>query len=159
MAALIDDVLALARLGGDVVEKEPLDFPPLVRAAWSAVSESSARLVLGGDVSTVVGDETRLRRLFENLFRNSVEHAGPDVTIRTGPLADGAGLYVEDDGPGIPADKRETVFERGHTTAEDGTGFGLGIVDEIVTAHGGEIEITEADDGGARFEISGIELR
>jgi len=159
MEALIEDVLALARLGGDVVEEESIEFPTLVRSAWSAVSEPSSRLEIEGDASTIHGDETKLRRLFENLLRNSVEHGEPDVTVRVGPLADGTGLYVADDGPGIPADERETDFERGHTTAEDGTGFGLAIVAEIVSAHGGEITVTESETGGARFEISGIKLR
>lgn len=79
------------------------------------------------------------------------------MTITVGRYADGTGFYVADDGPGIPADERERVFESGYSTADEGTGFGLAIVDEIVEAHGWEIEVTDSDDGGVRFEITGIE--
>ena len=50
-----------------------------------------------------------------------------------------------------------TVFDPGYTTNDDGTGFGLAIVDQIATAHGWEIRATDADGGGARFEITGVE--
>ena len=87
-----------------------------------------------------------------------MEHVGDGVTVRVGPLS-GGGFYVEDDGPGIPEDERDQVFESGYTTERDGTGFGLNIVREIVEAHGGAISLTESDEGGARFEITGIETR
>ena len=67
------------------------------------------------------------------------------------------GFYIEDDGPGIPTDERDAVFEAGYSTTEDGTGFGLNIVEEIVDAHGWDIRVTEAPDGGARFEIASVE--
>lgn len=65
-------------------------------------------------------------------------------------------LYVED-GPGIDPTNRESVFKSGHSTTESGTGFGLGIVNEVVEAHGWDIRVTEGDGGGARFEITGVE--
>ena len=79
------------------------------------------------------------------------------MTVRIGDLPDDAGFYVADDGPGIPEADRETVFDAGHSTNEDGTGFGLSIVQGIVEAHGWDIRVTEGDDGGARFEITGVE--
>ena len=63
------------------------------------------------------------------------------------------GIYVEDDGEGIPADEQDTVFEWGHTTTSDGTGFGLAIVAEIAEAHGWDITVCDAEAGGTRFEI------
>jgi signal transduction histidine kinase len=93
--------------------------------------------------------------VFENLFRNAVEHAGDDVTITVGTL-DG-GFYVDDDGPGIPEDERDRVFEAGYSTGEAGTGFGLSIVRDVVEAHGWDIRVVEGADGGARFEITGVE--
>ncbi|MFC6786547.1 GAF domain-containing protein [Halobaculum halobium] len=71
----------------------------------------------------------------------------------TGPDGEGSGFYVADDGPGIPPERRDAVFDRGHTTADDGTGFGLAIVAEIAGAHGWSVRVTEAADGGARFEV------
>jgi signal transduction histidine kinase len=76
-----------------------------------------------------------------------------DVTVRVGALSAEPGISVADDGPGIPADAREDVFEPGYTTSETGTGFGLAIVAEIAAAHGWRVRCTEAADGGARFEF------
>ena len=67
------------------------------------------------------------------------------------------GFYLADDGPGIEPDEREHVFEPGHTTADDGTGFGLAIVDRIAEAHGWKVSITESRTGGARFEFTGVD--
>ena len=155
MERLIDDVLALAREGKTVDETEPVEIAPLARTCWESVHTGGAGLRVETD-RTVRADERRLRQVFENLFRNAVEHGGEDVTVTVGSLADG-GFYVEDDGPGLPADSREAVFEPGYSTATDGTGFGLNIVREIVQAHGWEIEAREAAGGGARFEITGVD--
>ena len=121
------------------------------------VETGTAELRLAEDL-TFTADETRLQRLFENLFRNALDHGGPDVTVTVGVLPDRSGFYVSDDGPGIPEDERESVLEPGYTTHEEGTGFGLAIVSEVVTAHGWEIQVTESDAGGARFEIRGVEI-
>jgi len=70
-----------------------------------------------------------------------------------GPLDDGAGFFVADDGGGIAPEERTDVFESGYSTATDGTGFGLAIVSEVVDARGWTVRVTESDAGGARFEI------
>jgi signal transduction histidine kinase len=67
------------------------------------------------------------------------------------------GFYVADDGPGIPSEDRERVFEGGYSTDPDGTGFGLAIVRRIAEAHDWQIRITESDEGGARFEFSDVD--
>ncbi|SMO55381.1 hybrid sensor histidine kinase/response regulator [Halorubrum cibi] len=97
---------------------------------------------------------------------DSVEHGSTDsrapvepgdgVTITVGEIADG--FYVEDDGVGIPRDAREDVFGPGYSTDEDGTGFGLSIVKRVVEAHGWEVRIADGTDGGARFEVTGVEF-
>jgi len=79
-----------------------------------------------------------------------VEHGG-GVTVRIGTV-DG-GFYVEDDGPGIPEEDREDVFTAGFTTSSEGSGFGLAIVERIAGAYGWTVEVTEGQEGGARFEI------
>jgi len=71
-----------------------------------------------------------------------------------GDLDDGAGFYVEDDGPGIQAADREQVFESGYSGRPDGTGLGLAIVREIASAHGWTARITDAAGGGTRFEFT-----
>ncbi|WP_380676007.1 PAS domain S-box protein [Salinigranum sp. GCM10025319] len=102
---------------------------------------------------------------------SSTGAAGSDrVTITIGVLdvtvaGDGTeqersigGFYVEDDGPGIPATDRDRVFEGGYSTTEDGTGLGLRIVREVADAHGWDVAVTDGTDGGARFEVTGVEL-
>jgi signal transduction histidine kinase len=102
------------------------------------------------DDVTVEGDETRLERLFGNLFRNASEHGDADE-IRVGLLD--SGFYVADDGTGIPESNRAQVFRGGFSTDRDGTGFGLALVREIAEAHGYDVTVTESDNGGARFEF------
>jgi len=101
----------------------------------------------------VLADPGRLKRLLQNLFRNAAEHGGDRVVV--GDLSDG--FYVADNGPGIPENRRDEVFESGHTTSESGTGFGLAIVERIAEAHGWEVTLTAGADGGARFEFTGVE--
>jgi signal transduction histidine kinase len=72
-----------------------------------------------------------------------------------GTLEDG--FYVADDGPGIPPAAREDVFEAGYSGSADGTGFGLSIVEQVVDAHGWDVHVTAGEDGGAQFEITGVE--
>ncbi|MFB6220036.1 MAG: sensor histidine kinase [Halolamina sp.] len=132
---------------------DPVELPEVARLGWQNVVTKDAALRVETD-RTIHGDEPALRRLFENLYRNAVEHGGEDVTVTVGDIDDG--FYVADDGTGIPAEKREMVFERGTTHAEKGTGLGLFIVKNVVEAHGWSISVTESADGGARFEITGI---
>ncbi|WP_233740841.1 PAS domain-containing protein [Halobaculum saliterrae] len=152
--ALIDDLLTLAREGKQVNELEPVDMGILTENCWQNVATTDGTLM--ADVErTFQADRSRLQQLLENLMHNAVEHGGGDVTITVGEL-DG-GFYVEDDGPGIPDDKRDDIFEAGYSTAEDGTGFGLSIVKQVAEAHDWHVRVTDGSDGGARFEITGVE--
>jgi signal transduction histidine kinase len=156
MDALLEDMLTLARESEAVEEPEPIVLADVVEACWNTVETPDATLVTATEL-TIRADESRLQQLLENLVRNAVEHGGEGVTVTVGDLADGTGFYVEDDGRGIPADEREAVFEYGYSTTEDGTGFGLAIVEEIVEAHGWAVAATDGEAGGARFEITGVE--
>jgi PAS domain S-box-containing protein len=156
MDALIDEVLTLSEQGETIHEPEPVQFLEATRRAWQGVETPDATLVVGDELDdcSIEADESRLCELLENLYRNAVEHAGPDVTVRVGPTDSQQGFFVADDGPGIPPQDRGRVFESGVTTSEDGTGFGLSIVAQIVEAHGWEIDVTESAEGGACFEIT-----
>jgi signal transduction histidine kinase/PAS domain-containing protein len=188
METLIEEVLTLARQGRVVGETTTVTLSAVARQAWESVEMGAATLTVDEADVDLVADEFRLRELFENLFRNAVEHASDDVTVSVGPCSDGersggprssveqgstGGFFVEDDGPGIPDHEKENVFEAGHTTTIDGTGYGLYIVSEIAAAHEWEIEVADAcgvsdegsesearqtqSGGGTRFEVTGVE--
>jgi len=184
--AIIDDALLIARETRSV-DRESVDLERVATDAWSHVETGDARLVVA-DTGTVAADRSLLSQLLENCFRNAVEHGstspdsqtrrdavehsstspdsrarqdavdhGPaDVTVTVSPIE--GGFAVADDGPGIPGEEREAVFEPGYTTnaAGGGTGLGLSIVRAIADAHGWDVTVTDAESGGARFEFTGV---
>jgi len=163
MEALIDDLLTLARSGDVIDDREPVDLATLIERCWADLETADATLVVEAD-RRIRADRSRLRQLVENLLRNAVAHGSTDdgdadadgVTVTIGDCSDG--FYVADDGPGVPPDDRDDVFEVGYSTADTGTGFGLRIVQQVAEAHGWTIRLTESAAGGARFEISGVEF-
>ncbi len=174
METLIEDTLTLAHEGQTVSDRERVAVADVARQCWERVGSEAATLDVV-DEFAVRCDDDRLQRVFQNLFRNAiehgstvdrnaqrsedaVEHAGEGVTVRVGALDDADGFYVADDGPGIPTEEREKVFERGYTNSEHGTGFGLPIVEEIADAHGWAVAVTDGRGGGTRFEITGVEF-
>mgnify|MGYP002338671787 CR=1 FL=1 len=155
MGRLIDDLLALAREDTQAKDVVSVELGDVVEDSWQNVETEDATLVTETEMS-LRADRSRLKQMLENLIRNSVEHTPTgEVTVTVGELEDG--FYVADDGQGIPEDERETVFESGYSTAEDGTGLGLSIVSDIARSHGWDVTVTESEDGGARFEVTGIE--
>jgi signal transduction histidine kinase len=155
MEALIDDLLTLARQGAVIEETDAVDLATLAETTWQNVATADATLTVETE-QTICADSSRVKELLENLFRNAVEHTGEDVTVTVGELA--RGFYVADDGPGVPAEDRGDVFDAGYSTADEGTGLGLNIVQEIANAHSWEISVTDSGSGGARFEITSIEI-
>jgi len=161
MEQLIDEVLTLSRQSAEVVEVSTVSLETIAQEAWGNVDTASATLTVIDD-GEMRANRSRLLRLLENLFRNAVEHAGNDVSVEVGPLdtrweTAETGFYVADDGPGIPEDQRDDIFEDGFSTSRDGTGLGLSIVRDTATAHGWSVTLAESN-GGARFEITGISL-
>ncbi len=155
MGALIEDLLTLAREGDEEADLEPVDLNRLTESCWENVATAEATLTTDIDAK-IRADRRRLQQLLENLVRNAVEHGGEDVTVTVGTL--GSGFYVEDDGPGIPEDERNDVFEMGYSTRRGGTGFGLSIAKQVANVHGWEIRVTDGPEDGARFEITGVEF-
>jgi PAS domain S-box-containing protein len=153
METLIDDLLALARAGEQVGELESVALDEIAENCWTTVATVDATVVTDSE-KQIRADRGRLRQLLENLFRNTIEHGKKDATVTIGNMENG--IYVEDDGPGIPEKERNQVFDSGYSTIEGGTGFGLSIVEQVANAHGWEINITDSSSGGARFEITGV---
>ena len=151
MESIVEDTLTLARQGNTISDTESINLTDIVGKCWANIDTDEAAIEIV-DETTFQADPDRLQHVFENLFRNAAEHGGADVTVRVGSH-DHGGIYVEDDGPGIPVEKRDEVLEPGYSSACGGTGFGLTIVKRIVEAHGWALSITDGTDGGARFEI------
>ncbi len=153
MDAMIEQVLTLARTGKGTVETAPVDLAAVIDAGWEVVATEDAVLTRNDDLGTIEAAPELLQRLFENLFRNAIEHAGPAVTVTVGRLEGDDSIFIEDDGPGMPPDMREDLFE---TDVEGATGgLGLVIVREVCDLHDWTIDVVPAD--GARFEISGFD--
>jgi len=170
MESLISDLLTLARSGDPVTDLTPVDLAAVTADCWATVDTADATLETDAE-GTVLADEGRLKQVLENLVRNAVNHGATGsrpraddagdhgvvgVTVTVGTLDDG--FYVEDDGPGVPPEDRDAVFDAGYTTTDQGTGFGLHIVDQVAEAHGWTVNLTDGTDGGARFEVTGVEV-
>jgi PAS domain S-box-containing protein len=147
MDRLIDDVLMLAQ-DGELEISDSVSLESAARQAWSNVSTGEATLEVDAQ-RTIEADRGRLLRLLENLFRNAIEHAGPTVRVRVETIPDG--FAVDDDGPGIPPEEHERVFDFGYSTQQENTGIGLAIVRQVSDAHGWSVELSSTD--GTRFEF------
>ncbi len=156
MEELIVDLLTLARSGNRITGMELVELAVVAESGWQNVVTVDATLVSETE-RTIRADRTRLQQLLENLIRNTVEHGGTDPTVTIGDLTGRDGFYIADDGPGIPDENRERVFEGGYSTSSDGTGLGLPIVEEIAHAHGWDIMVTSSESGGAQFEFTDVE--
>jgi len=136
-----------------------VDLEELVRAQAASAPEGAA-IKLEGEFGPVVGDEGLLRRAFGNLIQNAHEaaaEAGTGVRIRiVGRRAAGGRMLqveVDDDGPGIPPERRSQVFVPFFTTRSRGTGLGLALVQRTVVDMGGSVEVGEGPRGGALFRL------
>lgn len=154
MEVIIKDVLTLARQTTESIDTEPVDLEDAATESWRMVDTRNGSLSVDSS-GRFEADPDRLRRLFENLFRNAFDHGGDDVTVTVGSKP--GGFYVEDDGSGIPEEIRESIFEVGYSTSREGTGFGLSIVSAIVDAHGWSVRAAEGSTGGARIEVTGVD--
>ncbi|WP_277543599.1 GAF domain-containing sensor histidine kinase [Haloarcula laminariae] len=147
---LITNTLSLAREGADVGERKPVKLETVAQEAWDMVSPANATLSVV-DTYTLMADESRLRQLFENLFRNVAEHCGDDVTVTV--RGTDTGFEVINDGPEMPESVTESLF--GGSFGADRIGLGLLIVERVVSGHGwgGTIESTPEE---TRFIFSGV---
>jgi two-component system OmpR family sensor kinase len=171
MGVLVDDLLLLARLD----QRRPLERQPvdLGRLATDAVED--VRVVAPGRpidlvvddarAPVVVGDELRLRQVLGNLLGNALQHTSDDtpIHVRLASRLDDDGqwavLEVADEGPGLPAEHAERVFERfyrvdaARTRSGGGSGLGLSIVGGLAEAHGGRVELDTSPGMGATFRV------
>jgi signal transduction histidine kinase len=164
MQHLVEDLLALARSDAAAVPRRsvPVDLDDLVarqvrrlRAGGRVAVDSR-----GVEAARVTGDPDQLGRAVANLVDNAVRHARAAVTVSVSTSGDDAVLAVADDGPGIPAERRDEVFERftrldgARSAGDGGTGLGLAIVRAVVEGHGGTVVVDPDHAPGARLVVS-----
>ena len=163
LEALVDDLLQLARAdaGAGQPRLEPVDLDDVVlRAARRA--RAAGRTVVditGVSAAHVRGDPGQLARAVRNLVDNAERHARQRIALTLQESDGAAVLTVTDDGPGVPSDSADAVFERfgrldtARSRDGGGTGLGLAITRDIVERHGGTVEIDVTHTAGARFVV------
>jgi signal transduction histidine kinase len=162
LRAIVDELLRLARSGERV--SEPVSLAHVVESVLPIVRhEAQDRVSIEtelGPAPLVRGDPGWLGQVVLNLIQNAIHELragerGGCVRVRVAAAAAGAELVVEDDGPGIPEHVLPHIFEPFFTTkaAGVGTGLGLAVTREIVSRHGGRIEV-ETDTAGTRFRVT-----
>jgi len=165
LSKLVDDMLDISRLSRGRLElnKKEMNLSSLTREVLYGMMD---QLKLAGitltmsvpDNVTGFWDPDRLEQVVENLVTNAIRYARKTpLTVRVSESQEKAILEVCDQGPGIPQEDHEKIFnqfERSRSIAErSGMGLGLFIVKEIVTLHGGTVSVSNLNTGGARFIV------
>jgi two-component system, OmpR family, sensor kinase len=166
MSRLVGDLLLLARAdAGRIGARTRCDLAEVATAAAAEVAPTigERELMIEGDPPLPVdGNPDELHRMVLNLLDNAVRHTPPGSTIELRLRAEGRNAVVEvaDDGPGVPTELREQIFERfvrgdgpADTAVGGGSGLGLAIVNAVASSHGGRAEVGESDSSGALFRI------
>ncbi len=165
MGVLVEDLLTLARLDeAPELRREPVDLAKLARdAAEDARATAPDRPidVDAPDVAVVSGDPHQLHQVIANLMRNALVHtpAGSAIEVSVQQDDSAATITVRDHGPGLPPGARKHLFDRfwrsegGRERGRAGAGLGLAIVRDIVDAHDGQVDASNAPDGGAVFVV------
>jgi PAS domain S-box-containing protein len=163
---LIDNLLGLQRLraGFGLVNPAPVLLYPLLHEVTehfrTLFVPQRIEIDCALDVPPVLGETVRLQEALNNLLDNAVKYSPAGSTIVLGGKADGgcALVWVRDEGPGIPADKQEKIFERFYRQEEGrrsaDTGLGLALVREIARAHGGRVWVESVPPQGSTFYLS-----
>jgi signal transduction histidine kinase/HAMP domain-containing protein len=164
LQSIVDELLDLSRIHADRIELRLARHDPeqVVREALDAQrSAASARGIelrseLLPDTQPITADRERILLVLANLVGNAIRYspAGGAVTVRAAPHGEVLRVEVSDGGPGIPADYQQAIFDkyvRVPGAATGGAGLGLFIAREVVRAHGGEIGVDSAPDGGSTF--------
>lgn len=170
LSRLVDDLrdLSLAQAGRLVLDRQPADLAAMVQDVLAALLPYAGerRVALRTEVAAGLPqarlDRDRMLQVIHNLLDNAIRHtpAGGEVTVGLAPAADGLRLWVRDDGPGIPPEEVERVFDRfyrldaSRTRASGGTGLGLAIVRALVEAHGGRVWVESRPKAGSTFVVS-----
>src|SRR5581483_12181941 len=168
LTRLLDDIqkLAEAEQPGLLLEKEQIDLAEVARAEADAFAPQFTEKAIDFKVALepvdVIGDDGRLNQVVANLLSNAQRYTGQGGTVSLSVRRDGEGavLEVADTGIGIPADDLRHIFkrfwrgEKSRSRATGGAGIGLAIVNELVRAHDGRIDVANAQGEGSRFRVT-----
>ena len=152
MERMIGGYLAFAR-GEQAEQAQPVDLPEMLEDVAASARRAGAEVSVDAPGPlTVKLRQDALRRALTNLVDNARRHAGR-VALSAASAGRSALVMVDDDGPGIPAARRESVFRPFESDAAGGTGLGLTIARDIVRAHGGDITLEDSPLGGLRARV------
>ncbi len=155
---IIEKVRDLKKLGKDEVKEVLIGGGVLKRSVDQYRSEAEYKDIKieldMNDVTAQVKGGELLPEVFSNLISNSIKHSyGDKIVVSVEENKDEVICKVEDDGMGIPAEKKDEIFEKGFTTVNSSSGLGLFLVKDIVSHYGGSVEVKDSELGGARFDI------
>jgi len=160
---IVSDLLDLDRISRGILEPNlgETDLGELVRRVLDEselLADRETETAI--EPVTIEADAAKIERIVENLLSNAVRHTPPEsrVWVRVGPEAGGALLIVEDDGPGVPVEHRESIFQpfgqgAGAPEHAPGVGIGLAVVARFAELHGGRAWVQEREGGGASFSV------
>jgi len=141
-------------------EPDPIRLAPTLKreiANISTVSEAATIEVSGAIPDVEVRVNELLSAVFRNLLTNAIQHSDtdtPEITVSCTPLAGHVAVHIADNGPGIPDEKKEIVFESGETlVGSTGTGFGLPLVETLLEQYGGDIYLSDNEPRGSVFTV------
>ncbi len=160
LEGLLRDLLDFQRLEHGVVDlrRFPCDVGELIHRVVGEIEAGSRDLIVDATSTIAEVDPGKIERIIENLLRNAIAHTPPATTIwvRARPEREGVLIVVEDSGPGVPEDLRETIFEPFHRSDDEGSpglGIGLSLVRRFAEMHGGLAWVQERIGGGAAFMV------
>jgi PAS domain S-box-containing protein len=160
---LLADLLDLDRLARGTLtpRRQVIDMGALVRrVVEEAGAHEEHAVVVDAPAVRIAADAPKMERIVENLVVNAARHtaAGTTIWVQVQPQPDGVLLLVEDEGPGVPAQLREQIFQpfrKGRNIADHapGSGIGLALVAQFASLHGGRAWVEERPGGGASFRV------
>ncbi|NIH87289.1 signal transduction histidine kinase [Amycolatopsis granulosa] len=162
LSALLDGLLTLARSdAGELPPAEAVELLTEARAAADRLPPGSPAVRVTGVVGQAWAHaaHSEVELVLNNLLRNACRYAAAQIVVSVLPGHATVRLVVDDDGPGIPPEHRDRVFDRFYRVGDDrartsgGTGLGLAMVAEAVRRRGGRVSVGESPEGGARFQV------